>query len=198
MVGRLEHRFDFIFDVAAERLVGAEEEVHVAFQPKPTPLQHIADGGIGGQAHRLRPDQIADVIGPVGARRRFLAIAAHRRQVHRNAGAARDGPDDSQEGHGAIHAPVPAMARAEVEDFDRAAVLGFQPRLQDRRIAQIFLCRRRLADEFDTPDAFVLTLAVQQGAEDGIAVDPWHAAPDDPGTIVDHRRNLAIADRPEV
>src|SRR3546814_139980 len=160
-------------------------------------FQHIADRRIGGQPQRLIADQIADMVGPARRRRDLGAIVAHRHQLHLEPRTAGDGPDDACKGDGAEHAARPFEARAEIDDVDRAAILGLEPRDEDRRVAAIGSGRLDLPGKAKAPGAFLLPVAAEQRAEDRVAIDARNAAPDETGFAIDQRADLAVADRPE-
>ena len=197
LAGLLFHVPQLGAQVADERLVRAEKEVLVAFDPVGPAFEHVADRRIGRKAQGLASEQVTNM---VRAARRFrpgLAVAVHRAEVDRQPRGAGHRADETGEGDRPVHPARAFEARAEVGDFDRTAVFGLEPRDKYRRVADILLAGADLPFEGEPPYAHILTLAVEEGTEYGIAVDARHASPYQAGGAIDQRRNLTIADWPQ-
>ena len=193
---RLLHPANLLAQIADEGLVRAEEEMDVFLHAERALFQDVTDRRIGGEAQRLRPDQIADMVRAVGRFRQLFAPVLHGPQDSPDPRIAGDGANDPAKCDRAIHPPLAFISRREIEHFDRAAILRFQPRQQDRRVADVALRGAYLPFQFEPPNTGILTVAIQQRAEHRIAIDTWHTSPDEAAFGIDQPRNLAIADGP--
>src|SRR5690606_40858896 len=86
--------------------------------------------------------------GAVADRHMFRMPARRRAKADADTGRSRHGPHHAGEGHGAVHAPLVPVARAEIIGFDGIALRVALPCDQDRRVADIAL--------FDLDAAFQL------------------------------------------
>ncbi len=198
----VQHALDRGGEAGREAFIGTEEEVQRALHPEQPLLLEKADRRVGRKAYRLAIEDVADVVRSGGGGDVALAPAPRRAQADADARAAGHRPHDAHEGDGAVDAFVAGEARAEIGDFDGAAVGILQPGDEDRRVAQIMLLGLDAAVEVDRPQSVRLLLlglgARQQRGEDGLAIDARQAGPDEAAGTVDQRGDLAIADRPEV
>ena len=194
----MQHRRQAVADMADKGLVRAEEEMERCLEPEAAALEQMADRRVGGEPERLRLGQVADMVGAAGAGRLRARPSRRRARAHPDARRAGERPHDPREGDRPVHAAAPFEARAEIVDLGNSAVGVGEPGHQDRRVLEVALRRRNLVVERDPPQAADRRLRLEQGAEQGIAVDPRHAGPDQAGRIVDQGADLAIADRPEI
>src|SRR3546814_278163 len=119
----MEHLRQGIPDIADKGLVRPQEEMQRFLRPEGTAFENVADRRIGGDAKRLGLQQVADMVGAVGALSVLATPVGRRIEVHPNPRGAGDGPHDPHEGHGPIHASGALEARAEIENLDRGAVI---------------------------------------------------------------------------
>ncbi len=109
------------------------------------------------------------------------------------------GPQPADERRRPEGAAVLLEARREVHDLHGPALPVVQHGLQDRRIAPVALLGMLEVEQLDVPETLLgAAMVVDQGAEDGVAVEAGQAAPDDPGSRVDQRGEAAVADDGEV
>ena len=128
----VQHLFQSRLDRIGKTLVRAQKEIHVALHAKGILLRYQPDRGVGGQAHRHGIDGVADMVGAVAAVHLVDVPAGCRAQAHADARASGDGAYDPHKGIGPVNAPLAAIARREVDDVDRAAMIVRLARDQHR------------------------------------------------------------------
>src|SRR3546814_15063723 len=71
-------------DIADKGLVRPQEEMQRFLRPEGTAFENVADRRIGGHAKRLGLQQVADMVGAVGALRVLATPVGRRYEVHPN------------------------------------------------------------------------------------------------------------------
>ena len=91
-------------------------------------------------------------------------------------------------------------ARREVGDLDDRPRLVVQARHHDRGVLDVALLGPRAPLEVDVeiPALGLVALAVEQAAEEGVAVEVRQAGPHHPPAHVDQRAEAAVADQGEI
>ena len=182
--------------IADEGLIRAEEEMQIAFDPEVPVFQHISDRRVAAEPQRLRADEIAYVIGPIRGRRDLRPVIAHRVQHDAQPRIAGDRADIADPGIGPVHPARAFEARAEIADFDRAAIRCRDPGDEDRGVALVTLLDRSLPFELEAPDPRIAPISVEKRTEDRIPIHPRNTAPDERTRPVHQAADLAIADGP--
>jgi hypothetical protein len=140
------------------------------------------------------------VIAAVRGRRREFSVTERRPQAHADARRSGEWAQSAHQHLRAEHAAVALEARAEVGHLDGGTVRTEEPGTKHRRVADVFLLAALEAAELDRPVAARagLVAAVDERVKDGIAVEPWQAAPDDARLAIDERGDHAVAGDAEV
>ena len=140
------------------------------------------------------------MVAAVGGFRRASAIAMARPQPHPDYRVPGKGADMAHQHHRAVDAAELFETGGEIGDLHGAAGAVVEDGAQDRGVGQIFLGAVGKILDLDLVEAARLPgdVAVEQGAEDGIGVEPGQAGPDHPRLLVDEGGIAAIADEGEI
>ena len=177
-----------------QRFVGVQKERHRPGQDEGAPGRDIGDGRIRGDPDRADLRGVANMIAAGDGRRAKPAVVHARPHAHANPAKTRQRLHATHDHRRIEEAAVLVETRREIGDRERRAALRGDDGPHDRRVAAVALFARRLLVESDRKIPVVGFLAVDQGAEDRIAVDAGPAHPHDPPAPIEQRRNVAVAD----
>src|SRR6056297_438510 len=181
-------------------LVRPEDQMHRPVEHEAGLVQHPGDRYVRRKPQPHAGAQIADVVAAAAGLAGLAPVIPRRVQSDADARAPAQGLDRAYQHHGPEHATHVGITRSEVRDGNGAAVAIVQGGAQYRRVRHVLLLGALEVLQFDLEVAGPLAvfLAAQQAAEDGIAVELGHAAPDHHPPAVDERGDLAIADDSEI
>jgi hypothetical protein len=129
------------------------------------------------------------VVAAVRDRGREFSVAERRSKAHADARRPGERAHAAHQHLRAEHAAVALEARAEVGHLYGGTVRTEEPGAKHCRVADVFLLAALEAADLDRPVAAPsgLVAAVDERVKNGIAVEPWQAAPDDARLPVDER-----------
>ena len=180
-------------DAGGQAFIGAEDEVQRPVEEEGGLLDHIGQGGVGGQAHRAGVTGVADMIGAQGLLRHLLPIGKPRAHPQPQPRQALDRGDAPHQGGRSEDAVVLVETGREVGDLRHVALAVLQFGDQHGGVELVALAADRqvpggfhgeIATLVPFPRAIGLG-APDQGAEEGVAIQPGKTAPEVGGPGVD-------------